>query len=145
MTIKIKKIYEQFSDLPLPCYQTNCSAGMDVVAAINNEIVIPAGKVALIPTGLAIELPEGYECQVRARSGLAIKNGIFVLNSPGTIDSDYRGEIKIILANFSETDFTVNKGDRIAQLVISKYEKVSFELVEDYEKETERGARGFGR
>lgn len=144
MEVKIKRLYKEFMDLPLPSYQTHGSAGMDIVAAIENKLILPSGKVVLVPTGFAVAIPDGYECQVRPRSGLAIKNGIFVLNSPGTIDSDYRGEIKIILANFSETDFIINRGDRIAQLVISKYEKISFKIVEEFEINTERGCGGFG-
>jgi len=129
--------------LNLPTYATEQSAGMDLTAAIEEAIELGAGDRMLIPTGLAIALPEGYEAQVRPRSGLALKHGITVLNSPGTIDADYRGEIGVILANMGKTDFTVERGMRIAQMVIAKHETVQWEVVEDLE-ETERGAGGFG-
>ncbi len=141
--VKITRLSEDFNDLSLPDYATSGSAGMDIVAAINESVLIKSGAVALIPTSLAIALEPGYECQVRSRSGLAIKNGIFALNAPGTIDSDYRGEIKIILANFGKEDFVINRGDRIAQLVVAQYEKVSWMLV-DTLPGTERGSGGFG-
>jgi len=143
MEIKITRISSEFNDLALPNYQTEGSAGMDICAAVETSITIKAGEVALIPTSFAIALPQGYECQVRSRSGLAAKNGIFALNAPGTIDSDYRGEIKVILANFGKIDFTINRGDRIAQLVIAKYEQISWELVNELNT-TERGVGGFG-
>ena len=143
MNIEITRLSNEFNDLPLPSYQTAGSAGMDICAAIENTTVIKAGTVELIPTSLAIALPQGYECQVRSRSGLAAKNGIFALNAPGTIDSDYRGEIKVILANFGKNDFAVNRGDRIAQLVIAKYEQISWKLVNELNA-TERGSGGFG-
>jgi len=143
MNIKITRISNEFDDLPLPNYQTVGSAGMDICAAIENSTNVKAGEIALIPTSLAIALPQGFECQVRSRSGLAAKNGIFALNAPGTIDSDYRGEIKVILANFGKEDFTVNRGDRIAQLVVAKYEQVSWELVDEL-TETVRSSGGFG-
>ena len=116
---------------------------MDVFAAIEEPVIIKTGEVSLIPTLLAIALEPGYECQVRSRSGLAIKHGIFALNAPGTIDSDYRGEIKIILANFGKEDFIINRGDRIAQLVVAKYENVKWEQVEELPN-SERGGGGFG-
>ena len=143
MLIKITRISNEFNDLPLPSYQTEGSAGMDIYAALTEPVTIPAGGISLIPTSLAISLPSGYECQVRSRSGLAAKNGIFALNAPGTIDSDYRGEIKIILANFSKEDFIVNHGFRIAQLVISKYEQIVWQVVDKLD-DTERGQGGFG-
>ena len=143
MNIEITRLSNEFNDLPLPSYQTEGSAGMDICAAIENPTVIKTGAVELIPTLLAIALPQGYECQVRSRSGLAAKNGIFALNAPGTIDSDYRGEIKVILANFGKNDFTINRGDRIAQLVIAKYEQISWKLVNELNA-TERGSGGFG-
>ena len=124
MQIQIKQLNSNSTDIPLPTYQTNGSAGMDVCACIDEPIIIPAGSIELISTGLAISLPVGYECQVRSRSGLAAKNGVFVLNAPGTIDSDYRGEIKVILANLGKDDFTISRGDRIAQLVIARYETI---------------------
>jgi dUTP pyrophosphatase len=143
MEIKISRISEEFGDLPLPKYQTEGAAGMDVCAALVEPLIISAGGIALIPTSLSIALPVGYECQVRSRSGLAAKNGIFALNAPGTIDSDYRGEIKVILANFGKEDFVINRGDRIAQLVIAKYEKIAWNLVDELD-ETQRGQSGFG-
>ena len=143
MQVKITRISNEFNDLPLPNYQTVGSAGMDVYAALTESVIIPASGISLIPTSLAISLPCGYECQVRSRSGLSAKNGIFALNAPGTVDSDYRGEIKIILANFGKDDFIVKRGDRIAQLVIAKYEQITWELVDNLD-ETERGKSGFG-
>lgn len=130
-------------EITLPAYSTSGSAGMDVYAHCEHPIRIKSGSVQLIPTGLSIALPNGYECQVRSRSGLAIKNGVFCLNSPGTVDSDYRGEIKVILANFGQDDFTINNGDRIAQLVIARYEHVEWDFVDTLD-ETDRGAGGFG-
>ena len=129
--------------LNLPTYATEQSAGMDLTAAIEEAIELGAGERMLIPTGLSIALPEGYEAQVRPRSGLALKHGITVLNSPGTIDADYRGEIGVILANMGKTDFTVERGMRIAQMVIAKHAFVQWEVVEDLD-ETDRGAGGFG-
>ena len=131
------------SNHPLPYYSTEHSAGMDLHAFLSEPLVLQPMERALIPTGLFIELPEGYEAQVRPRSGLAIKNGITVLNTPGTIDADYRGEVKVILINLSNESFTVNDGDRIAQMVIAKYEKIVWNQVAEL-SETERGARGFG-
>lgn len=127
----------------LPAYETKGSAGVDLQAYVENPIVLKPLERALIPTGISIELPEGYEAQVRARSGLAIKHGISLVNGIGTIDSDYRGEIKVILINLGEKDFTVNSGDRIAQMVFIKHEQADFELVEELGT-TERGAGGFG-
>lgn len=127
----------------LPKYQTEGSAGLDICSASLEDIIIPSGKLKLIPTGIAIAIPNGYECQVRSRSGLAAKNMVFCLNSPGTIDSDYRGEVKVILANLGDEDFVVKFGDRIAQLVFNKYEKIDWELTENLD-ETARGEGGFG-
>ncbi len=129
--------------LNLPSYATSQSAGMDLCAAIEEAIELGPGERMLIPTGLAIALPAGYEAQVRPRSGLAVKNGVTVLNSPGTIDADYRGEIKVILINMSEEPFTIERGMRIAQMVVAKYEHIEWNVVENLE-ETERGAGGFG-
>lgn len=129
--------------LPIPHYQTEHSAGVDLYAAVETETVIAAGAWKLIPTGIAVSIPEGYEGQVRPRSGLALKHGIGMLNGPGTIDADYRGEIGIILFNFSDKPFAIHRGDRIAQLVLAKYEKASFVKVESL-SETSRGAGGFG-
>jgi dUTP pyrophosphatase len=129
--------------LPLPHYQTEHSAGVDLPAAVDGETVIEPGKWSLIPTGIAVAIPEGYEGQVRPRSGLALKYGIGMLNGPGTIDADYRGEIGIILFNFSSMPFTIRRGDRIAQLVLAKLERARFAEV-DALTETARGAGGFG-
>ncbi len=132
------------SNNALPNYETVNSAGMDLRAYLpDGQIVIKPLQRTLVPTGLFMEIPVGYEGQVRPRSGLAIKNGITVLNSPGTIDSDYRGEIKVILINLSDSDFVINNGDRIAQLVIAKCEQMEVVEVEML-TETERGAGGFG-
>jgi dUTP pyrophosphatase len=131
------------SNHPRPAYETLASAGMDLRANINEQIVLKAMERKLVPTGLFLELPLGFEAQIRPRSGLALKHGITVLNSPGTIDADYRGEIKILLINLSNTDFEINNGDRIAQMIISKHEQVAWELVETL-SETLRGAGGYG-
>lgn len=116
---------------------------MDITAAITEPWILDPGAIAMIPTGIAIALPEGYECQVRSRSGLAAKHGIFSLNAPGTIDSDYRGEIKVILANSGKESYAIQPGERIAQLVIAKYETVLWEEVKELSS-TERGSGGFG-
>lgn len=145
MNVQIKKLYTDSGDnsYALPQYATEGAAGMDICAVCDEPIVIAANAIALVPTGLAIALPQGFECQVRSRSGLAAKNGVFCLNAPGTIDSDYRGEIKVILANFGKEDFVVNRGDRIAQIVIARYEQVQWNVVEIL-GQTERGEGGFG-
>ena len=127
----------------LPAYATAQSAGMDLRANLAEPVVLHPLERRLIPTGLHIALPEGYEAQVRPRSGLALKHGLTVLNSPGTIDADYRGEIGVVLVNLSQEDFVVNDGERIAQMVIAKYEQISWEQVETLD-ETERGDGGFG-
>ena len=127
----------------LPTYATPLSAGMDLRANLTEPIVLKPLARCIVPTGLFIALPEGYEAQVRPRSGLAIKKGITVLNSPGTIDADYRGEVKIILINLSDTDFIINSGDRVAQIVFAKCEQMEVVNVESL-SETERGAGGFG-
>ena len=128
---------------PLPAYATVQSAGMDLRANIDEPIVLKPLERRLIPTGLHIALPDGYEAQVRPRSGLALKKGITVLNSPGTIDADYRGEICVILVNLSHDSFVINDGERIAQMVIARHEQAEWEAV-DVLDETERGAGGFG-
>ena len=127
----------------LPEYATPLSAGMDLRANIDAPILLKPLQRALIPTGLYIALPEGYEAQIRPRSGLAIKKGISIVNAPGTIDADYRGELGIILVNLSNEDFIVEDGERIAQMVIARYEHVNFEKVDTLD-ETERGSGGFG-
>ena len=132
------------SNNAMPAYETINSAGMDLRAYLpDGELVIKPMQRALVPTGLFMEIPVGYEGQVRPRSGLAIKSGITVLNSPGTIDADYRGEVKVILINLSDVDFVIKSGDRIAQLVIAKHEQMEVVEVETL-SETERGAGGFG-
>ena len=127
----------------LPSYATNAAAGVDLRADLNEPIVLRSLERTLVPTGLFIELPIGFEAQIRPRSGLAFKNGLTVLNSPGTIDADYRGEIKVILVNLSKEDFTINDGERVAQVVIAKHEHAEWIEVETL-IETERGAGGFG-
>ena len=131
------------SDLPLPTYATAQSAGMDLMAAVTEDVVIKKGERKLIPTGVAIALPEGYEAQIRPRSGLAFKHGITVLNTPGTIDADYRGEIGIILINLGAEDFVVTRGMRVAQVIIGSYTQAKFTAVEDLSV-TKRGDGGFG-
>jgi dUTP pyrophosphatase len=131
------------SEHPLPEYQTALSAGMDLRASLKEEIVLKPMARQLVPTGLFIELPAGYEAQIRPRSGLAFKHGLTVLNSPGTIDADYRGEIKVLLVNLSEEAFVVKNGERIAQMVIAKHEQAQWELVAELNS-TERGEGGFG-
>lgn len=140
-TMKIKIVNR--SGHPLPHYATAQSAGMDLRASLAAPLVLAPMERRLVPTGLSVALPEGYEAQVRPRSGLALKHGITLLNAPGTIDADYRGEIGVILVNLSTEPFTVNDGDRIAQLVVARYEQATCEPVECLE-ETERGAGGFG-
>lgn len=143
IVIKFKRLSEKFNDIPLPSYSTEGSSGMDLRAAVDDKIIIKPLETVLIPTNLAVEIPIGFEGQVRPRSGLAAKSSVTVLNTPGTIDSDYRGEIKIILTNFGKEDFVVNRGDRIAQLVISKVERVK--IIESTELETtQRNEGGFG-
>lgn len=127
----------------LPKYETEGSAGVDLRAFLDKPIVLKPGDRSLVPTGLFIEVPVGYEAQVRARSGLAIKYGIGLVNGIGTVDSDYRGELNIPMINWSNEDFVINSGDRIAQMVINKYEKVQFQISEEL-SETGRGAGGFG-
>lgn len=127
----------------LPSYQTESSAGMDLRANLDKQVVLKPMQRALIPTGLFIELPQGFEAQIRPRSGLALKSGITVLNSPGTIDADYRGEVQVLLINLSDKDFTIENGDRIAQMIVAAYEKVAWLPVEVL-SETNRGTGGYG-
>jgi deoxyuridine 5''-triphosphate nucleotidohydrolase (dut) len=131
------------SGFELPFYATDQSAGMDLKASITEPIVLGELERAMVPTGLFIQLPDGYEAQVRPRSGLAAKHGVTVCNSPGTVDADYRGEIKVILVNLSKEKFVINPGERIAQMVIAKYEKISWKEVETLD-ESARGEGGFG-
>lgn len=128
---------------PLPTYATALSAGMDLRANIDADITLMPLQRQLVPTGLHVALPEGYEAQIRPRSGLALKHGITVLNTPGTVDADYRGELMVLLVNFSNEPFIVKDGERIAQMVIAKHENVCFELVDTLD-ETERGTGGYG-
>ena len=131
------------SSVPFPAYATPLSAGMDLRANITEPITLEPLQRVLVPTGLYIALPEGFECQVRPRSGLAVKHGITVLNSPGTVDADYRGELRTLLVNLSDKAFVIEPGERIAQMVIARHEHVEWEEVEVLD-ETERGAGGFG-
>jgi len=140
--IKIKKL-ENYGELPIPKYETQGSAGLDLMAAIDEPIILKSGETKLIKTGIAIALEKGFEAQIRPRSGLALKNGITVLNTPGTIDCDYRGEICVILINHSNTSFTINRAMRIAQMVIAKYEQANIIEVTNLD-ETSRGSSGFG-
>ncbi len=139
--MKVKVINRSRFDLPR--YATPLSAGMDVRANIDEAVVLRPLERAMIPTGLSIELPEGYEMQIRPRSGLAAKHGITVLNSPGTIDADYRGEIRVILVNLSNEEFRIEAGERIAQMVVARHKQVEWELAEEL-AESERGEGGFG-
>jgi dUTP pyrophosphatase len=116
---------------------------MDIYAAVDNEMIVKAGETTLVPTGFSMEIPVGFEAQIRPRSGLAIKHNIGLMNSPGTIDSDYRGEVKIVFSNFGKSDFVVKRGDRIAQMVVAQYERVEWEEVNQL-SDTARGAGGFG-
>ncbi len=129
--------------MPLPRYATEGAAGMDLCAAVAEETILLPGETKLIPTGFSVEIPAGFEAQIRPRSGLAVKHQVGILNSPGTIDSDYRGEVKVILTNFGKNPFAVKRGDRIAQMVISTYTKIAWSEVESL-NETTRGEGGFG-
>jgi dUTP pyrophosphatase len=131
------------ADLPLPAYATAQSAGLDLMAAIDGEITLTPSARQLIPTGLSIALPAGYEAQVRPRSGLALKHGVTVLNSPGTIDADYRGEVKVLLINHGSENFVLKRGDRIAQMVVAPVTRIAWAVVERLD-ETARGAGGYG-
>ncbi|MDQ5984685.1 MAG: Deoxyuridine 5'-triphosphate nucleotidohydrolase [Syntrophus sp. SKADARSKE-3] len=137
------KIEPGGEDIPLPRYMSAAAAGMDIHALVDGELIIPPGERVLVSTGIAIALPEGFEAQIRPRSGLAIKHGVTILNAPGTIDSDYRGEIKIIMINHGREPFTIRRGDRIAQMVVHRVERVSWVLREGLD-ETARGEGGFG-
>lgn len=141
--IKVRRLNKDFDDIPLPGYATPGSSGLDIRAAVSADVVLAPGSFGLVPTNLSVEIPEGFEIEVRPRSGLAAKFGIGVLNSPGTIDSDYRGEVKIILFNFGKENFRISRGDRIAQMVLSKV--YSADLIESENlHESGRGAGGFG-
>lgn len=140
--IKIKRL-DNNPDLPLPGYETEGSSGMDIRAAVDTSVVLNPGEVKLVPAGFSMSIPHGYEAQIRPRSGLALRNGIGMVNSPGTIDSDYRGEVSIIMINWGQFPFTIHRGDRIAQMVISRVfqaELVNADLLDN----TKRGGGGFG-
>ena len=139
--VRIKKLHD---NAIIPQYATSHSAGVDLSACLSENIVLKSGESKIVPCGIAIALPEGYEAQVRPRSGLAAKNLVTVLNSPGTIDADYRGEVKVILINHSKVDFEIENGMRIAQMVIAKHATADFSETDFSEAETERGAGGFG-
>ncbi|MGB7001868.1 MAG: dUTP diphosphatase [Halobacteriota archaeon] len=138
--VKVKQIVKNF---PLPAYQTEDASGLDLYAAIGGPILIQPGEIKLIPSGIMLSIPSGYEGQIRPRSGIALKYGITVLNTPGTIDADYRGEVNIILINMGKQSFRINSGDRIAQLVFNRVIKAEFELAEELD-ETWRNDGGFG-
>ena len=131
------------SDIPLPRYMTPYSSGMDICAAIEKELVLEHGEIVLIPTGFAMEIPQGFEAQIRPRSGLAVKHGIGIINSPGTIDSDYRGEVKIAIINLGKKPYSFQRGDRIAQMIIQKVYQARLTIVEKL-NETKRSTGGFG-
>jgi dUTP pyrophosphatase len=143
-TIKIIRLRPATdSDIPLPRYMTSHSAGMDICAAVENDLTLEKGDIALLPSGFAIALPLGFEAQIRPRSGLAVKHGISLVNSPGTIDSDYRGEVKIAVINFGQSAYTFHRGDRIAQMVIQKVYQAELQQVQKLEV-TSRNTGGFG-
>jgi len=142
--VKVKRIRGYYDrEIPLPRYMTEHSSGMDLYAAVDEEVTLEPGERKLIPTGIAISVPKGYEGQVRPRSGLALRNGVTLVNTPGTIDSDYRGEIGILLINFGRQPFTVKRGDRIAQLVIAPVFQATVELADELD-DTPRSGGGFG-
>jgi dUTP pyrophosphatase len=142
--IQLKHLHpKRDADIPLPRYMTPHAAGMDICAAIEDTLTLDPGRIALIPTGLAMALPHGYEAQVRPRSGLAVKHGVSVVNSPGTIDSDYRGEVKVGLINLSQRPYTLRRGERIAQVVIQRVAQARIRLVTELD-ETQRNDGGFG-
>ncbi len=143
VVVRVTRVDPSSADIPLPVYATEHAAGMDLCAAVQEPVTLGPGETALIPTGIAIALPPGFEAQVRPRSGLAIKHGIGILNAPGTIDADYRGEVKVILTNFGKTPFVIKRGERIAQMIVGRYSRVTWEEVPGLD-ETSRGAGGFG-
>jgi dUTP pyrophosphatase len=143
LKIRINRVSDTTKDVPLPAYATDGAAGMDIHAAVVTPMTILPGATVLVPTGFSVEIPVGFEAQVRPRSGLAVKHSIGIMNAPGTIDSDFRGEVKVILTNHGSGDYVVNRGDRIAQMVIARYERVVWEETTEL-SETSRGAGGFG-
>lgn len=142
-SIQLKWLSSRDSELPLPAYHSELAAGLDVAAAVEREILLGCGEIVLVPTGFAVAIPEGYEIQVRPRSGLAIKHGVTIINSPGTIDADYRGEVKIGLINLGKEPYRISRGDRIAQLVVAPVCRASFQMVTELET-TKRQNGGFG-
>ncbi len=143
LKIRINRISDSTLDVPLPSYSTEGSAGMDIYAAVDGELTVKAGQTTLVPTGFSVEIPPGFEAQIRPRSGLALKHNIGLMNAPGTIDSDYRGEVKIVFTNYGKIDFIVKRCDRIAQMIVAKYERVEWVEADDL-TETVRGDGGFG-
>ena len=141
ITLKIKRLKK--SDLPLPAYETDGSAGMDLRASLDDDVTLEPGDIKLVPTGISVSIPRGYEGQIRPRSGLALKHGIGLVNSPGTIDSDYRGEVRIIMINHGRKSFTIKHGDRIAQMIITGICHAAVEEVPELDS-TDRGQGGFG-
>jgi dUTP pyrophosphatase len=134
---------QEDTDIPLPRYMTQQAAGMDICAAVKEDLLLLRNEIALIPTGFAMAIPDGFEAQIRPRSGLAVKHGIGLINSPGTIDADYRGEVKIAVINLGPDSYTIHRGDRIAQMIIQKVIQANFEIVEQLD-ETRRNDGGFG-
>ena len=144
LVLQLKRLHpERDGDIPLPRYMTPHAAGMDICAAIDDSLTLPSGSITLVPTGFAMALPDGYEAQVRPRSGLAVKHGVTVINSPGTIDSDYRGEVKVGLINLGPTPYTLRRGERIAQMVIQRVALAQIKVVVELD-ETQRNGGGFG-
>jgi dUTP pyrophosphatase len=144
LTLRIRRLHpERDQDLPIPAYMSSGSSGLDLPAAIDGQATLAPGEIRLIPTGLAIAIPPGFEGQIRPRSGLALKHGLGLINSPGTIDSDYRGEIGLAVINLGQRPYTVHRGDRLAQLVINRVFQAEVQLVDDLER-TERNDGGFG-
>jgi len=143
IAIKFKRLRKELNHIPLPSYATKGSAGLDIYAALEKPMTVTKGSIEMVPTNISVEIPEGYEIQVRPRSGLAAKHGIGILNSPGTIDSDYRGEIKIIIINLGKEDFVIQPAERIAQLVVSKVYTAKFIETKELNN-TSRGEGGFG-
>ncbi len=142
LNVQVKRL-PHGKDIPLPKYMSEHAAGMDLYAGVNPEIVIPPGEWKLVPTGISIALPEGYEAQVRPRSGMALKQGVSILNTPGTVDADYRGEVSVILMNHSKEDLVIKRGDRVAQMIINKVERIEFQEVKEL-PQSNRGSGGFG-
>ena len=143
LTIKFRRMDAAKADISLPRYMTTDAAGMDICAGVDNDVTLMPGQISLIPTGFAMAVPKGYEAQIRPRSGLAVKHGIGIINSPGTIDADYRGEVKIAVINLGSQPYTIRRNDRIAQMVIKKVYQARMEIVEDLD-DTERNTGGFG-